>query len=179
MTYSEKKVDQLNKCIVIENIDYDNIQDMNLLVQIITYISNNRSLFFEVDRPNTFLTNKEYELYKNNFILNFNCSKYREYPICNMDFFKIIGCVDIIEKNKSAIVNGWIAFESMSIYVGSRLNWNQFVENQSPLRRRISAKDWIDNLNAEVVFSRGADGDYMVIQSSYINDLMLNLEYLL
>ena len=81
MTYSEKKIDPFSKCIVIENIDYDNIQDMSLLVKIITYISNKRSLFFEVDRPNAFLTDKKFLLYKNNFVLNFKYSEYREYPI--------------------------------------------------------------------------------------------------
>ena len=178
MTYSEKKIDPFSKCIVIENIDYDNTHDMSLLVKIITYISNKRSLFFEVDRPNAFLTDKEFMLYKNSFVLNFKYSEYREYPIRNIDFPKIIGYVDVIEKYKSTIVNGWIAFQSLSIYVGSNLNWNKFSADQDPQRKKIPAKDWIDYLGAEVVFSRGADGDYMVIRSSSINDLMLNLEYL-
>ena len=86
--------------------------------------------------------------------------------------------MDVIEKYKSVIVNGWIAFQSLSIYVGSNLNWNEFAANQDPQRKKIQAKDWIDYLGAEVVFSRGADGDYMVIRSSSINNLLKNLEYL-
>jgi len=167
MEYLKHNIDD-ETYILIKNLKYENNEQIEELADLIIYLSKDNPLYFIFGRFNFFLSNERFKNYQERFYSYLQEAPLIKEKIIRKRFRIENGIGYTINNKKEAIINSWIAYEELSIYISNNI-WCNVVQDIK-LNGYILTSELENVLISRIYFRRSVDGDYILIHSSDINE---------